>query len=83
MVPATADKADKDTKPYTISLVVIAKDQNGEPQEQTVELSLEDQTFLAGKSYNIQIALYAQQEVYVNATLADWEQGADVYIPVE
>lgn len=83
MVPATADKTNNETAPYIISLVVIAKDQYGEPQEQTVELSLKDQTFLAGKSYNIQIALYAQQEVYVNATLTDWEQGDDVYIPVE
>lgn len=83
MVPATADKTNNATDPYIISLVVIAKDQNGEPQEQTVELSLKDQTFLAGKSYNIQIALYAQQEVYVNATLTDWESGADVYLPVE
>lgn len=83
MVPATGDKTDNDANPYKVSLVVVAKDQNGEPQEQTIELSLKDQTFLAGKSYNIQIALYAQQEVYINATLAEWEAGDDVYIPVE
>lgn len=83
MVPATADKTDQSRNPYKISLIVIAKDQNGEPQEQTVELSLADQTFVAGKSYNIQIALYAQQEVYVNATLTDWIPGEDVYLPVE
>ena len=80
MVPATADR--NDTEPYKISLVVIAKDKDGEPKEQTVELELNNE-FLAGKSYNIQIALYAQQEVYVNATLENWVEGDDVYIPVE
>lgn len=84
MVPATADI----TTAYQISLVVIAKNESGEPTEQTVTLDLKDSennpiTFLAGMSYNIQIALYAQQEVQVSATLTDWVPGSDVYVPVE
>ena len=41
-------------------------------------------TFEAGKSYNIRIALYALQQVYVSAELTDWDTDTeDVYIPVE
>lgn len=84
MVPATVDNTDNATYPYIIALTVIAKNESGVPTEQNITLSLKDNTFEAGKSYNIRVALYAQQEVQVSATLTDWEEvEKEVYIPVE
>lgn len=84
MVPATTDIADYTTNPYSITLNVKSTDSTGVPQIQAITLSLKDQTFEAGKSYNIRIALYALQKVYVSAELTPWDTDTDdVYIPVE
>ena len=84
MVPATTDIADYETYPYSITLNVKSTDSTGVPQIQAITLSLKDQTFEAGKSYNIRIALYALQKVYVSAELTPWDTDTeDVYIPVE
>lgn len=86
MVPATNDvKNLREYKPYVITLNVVAASEIGVPQTQAITLEMpEGTTFEAGKSYNIRIALYAQQEVFVSAELTDWvedENGVD--IPVE
>lgn len=89
MVPATKDISDYERFPYQISLVVEANNSTGIPTEQNIVLDLKDENgdyldFEAGKSYNIRIALYALQEVFVNATLTDWDSNTqDIYIPVE
>lgn len=84
MVPATDEIADYATYPYSITLNVKSTDSAGVPQTQAITLSLKDQTFEAGKSYNIRIALYALQKVYVSAELTPWDTNTDdVYIPVE
>jgi len=83
MVPEVGEDADVTYPQYLISLVVIASDTNGEPQEQTVTLDLSGNVFKAGYSYNLQIALYALQQVEVSATLTDWTPGEDVYIPIQ
>lgn len=84
MVPATSEISDYQNNPYTITLNVESSDTNGVPQTQAITLSLADQKFEAGKSYNIRIALYALQKVYVDAELAPWDENTPpVYIPVE
>lgn len=89
MVPPTDKIENYASKPYKIALTIKAKDSNGIPQTQDIIVDLKDKygnllTFEAGKSYNIRIALYALQTVYVNATLTDWDKDTDpVYIPVE
>lgn len=85
MVPATTAITDYDEFPYQIALTVVAKDETGVPHEQDIVLNFKsDNVFEAGKSYNIRIALYAQQEVHVSAELTPWDTDTeDVYIPVE
>lgn len=84
MVPATTEFDDYNENPYKIALKVVSSDTNGVPQTQDITLSLANQTFEAGKSYNIRIALYALQKVYVSAELTEWDENTDpVYIPVE
>lgn len=84
MVPATNAITDYETNPYSITLNVESNNSTGVPQTQAITLSLKDQTFEAGKSYNIRIALYALQKVYVSAELTPWDTDTDdVYIPVE
>lgn len=89
MVPATNQITDYETNPYRISLTVVSKDSQGVPQSQDILLDLKKNkdeylTFEAGKSYNIRIALYALQQVYVSAELTDWDTDTeDVYLPVE
>lgn len=83
MVPEVGEEDGVTYPQYQIQLVVIANDTNGQPKEQTITLDLSANKFLAGKSYNLQIALYAMQEVQVSATLTDWAEPEDVYIPVD
>lgn len=83
MVPEVGEEVDVTYPEYQIQLVVIASDTNGQPKEQTITLDLSGNKFLAGKSYNLQIALYAMQEVEISATLTDWATPENVYIPVE
>lgn len=81
MVPATEDIANYANNPYKISMTIVANEPNGEPETQNVVLDLPANTiFEAGHSYNIRIALYAQQKVHISATLTEW---VDVDAPIE
>ena len=76
---------------YTLQLTVIPPMPEGnvaqQPKEQTLTLSIkqaEEQIFEAGKSYTVKIALYAMQEVEVEATLTEWDETPeDIVLPVE
>lgn len=85
MVPATGDIPNYENNPYKISMTIVANDPNGQPETQDVELDLPANTsFEAGKSYNIRIALYAQQKVHISAELTDWVNvDTPIYVPVE
>lgn len=76
---------------YTLQLTIIppTPEENvaQQPQEQTLTLSIkqaEGQAFEASKSYTINIALYAMQEVEVEATLTEWDDTPEeIVLPVE
>ena len=74
---------------YTLELTIDAPQTGGAvgtPQTQTVTLNIAqagDAAFEAGKYYNVKISLYAMQQVEVDATLADWEEGGEIVTPVE
>ena len=71
---------------YTITLKVHAPEgANGIPETQDITLTLKapSGSFEAGKSYNVRIALYALQEVLVEGTLVDWENGDNIDAPIE
>lgn len=74
---------------YTLELTIDAPDTGGAvgtPQTQTVTLNIAqagDAAFEAGKYYNVKISLYAMQQVEVDATLAEWEEGGEIVTPVE
>ena len=74
---------------YTLELTIDAPQTGGAvgtPQTQTVTLNIAqagDAAFEAGKYYNVKISLYAMQQVEVDATLAEWEEGGEIVTPVE
>lgn len=76
---------------YDLQLTIIppelTEDQAQQPEEQTLTLTIKqaDGTpFEAGKSYTVNIALYAMQEVKVEATLSKWvNEGDEITLPVE
>lgn len=72
---------------YTVHVTVVAPSSTG-GQPQTQEALLEAKlangaAFEAGKAYNIRIALYALQKVYLTASLTEWAEGENIYAPVE
>ena len=74
---------------YKMQLTIIPPKENvaQQPQAQTWTLTIKqaDGTpFEAGKSYTVNIALYAMQEVKVEATLSKWvNAGDEITLPVE
>lgn len=74
---------------YKMQLTIIPPKENvaQQPQAQTLTLTIKqaDGTpFEAGKSYTVNIALYAMQEVKVEATLSKWvNAGDEITLPVE
>ncbi len=75
---------------YKVRLTVHAPESPaGVPQTQevTMDLKLKNESpFLAGYSYNVRIALYALQQVQIDAMLTDWQIDPDngnIYAPVE
>ena len=75
---------------YKMQLTIIPpKEENvaQQPDAQTLTLTIKqaDGTpFVAGKSYTVNIALYAMQEVKIEATLSDWEDvNNPIVLPVE
>lgn len=74
---------------YTLELTIDAPQTGGAvgtPQTQTVTLNIAqagDAAFEAGMYYNVKISLYAMQQVEVDATLAEWEEGGEIVTPVE
>lgn len=76
---------------YDLQLTIIPpvpiENQAQQPEEQTLTLTIKqaDGTpFKAGMSYTVKIALYAMQEVKIEATLSDWEDvNNPIVLPVE
>lgn len=76
---------------YKLQLTIIPpKEENvaQQPDAQTLTLTIkqatEEATFEAGKSYTVNIALYAMQEVKIEATLSEWVNAEDeITLPVE
>lgn len=74
----------KPSDSYEIQLTVSTN--IGVPQEQTTTIvATHANGFQAGYMYDIQIGIYAMQEVEVSATMKDWEKAddGDIYLPVE
>lgn len=76
---------------YDLQLTIIppvpTENQAQQPEEQTLTLTIKQadgKPFVAGKSYTVNIALYAMQEVKIEATLSDWEDAKNpIVLPVE
>lgn len=75
---------------YQLQLTVMppTSDNTSTPQQQTVTLTLKidkdaKTLFEAGKSYKVNIALYAMQEIELEATLQDWKEAPEIILPVE
>lgn len=76
---------------YDLQLTIIppvpTANQAQQPKAQTLTLTIkqaDNAKFEAGKSYTVNIALYAMQEVKIEATLSDWKDvDGDIVLPVE
>lgn len=74
---------------YDVELSILAPANAGSsvPPIQTTSLNVKladtAKTFEAGHRYRIYIQLNALQEVNIHAELVDWEEGDDVFVPVE